>query len=126
MNLEPRRNTDHCDLWRGGGNMTSPPLLYVTAANIGHQPLTLTGIPSLVLPDTQKLVLTGGGSDAQLPHELLPGKSLNYWSNMKQLARELKQHGYSGTLEVVGEFGDAVGNKYKSKPFQFDLEDWAK
>jgi hypothetical protein len=108
------------------GGATSPALLTLTAANIGRQPVTLTTTPSLLLPDTQKAILLSATSNFQLPYELQPGKSLDFWDDIHQLARTLKRQGYSGKMDVIGEFGDAIGNKYRSKPFPFDIEDWAK
>ncbi len=108
------------------GRETSPAMLTLTAANVGRLPVTLTSIPSLIVFKDQKVILTEAEKDAEFPHELLPGKSCNCWRDIKQLAQSLKRHGYSGTLKIVGEFGDATDNKYRSKPFPFDIEDWAK
>lgn len=108
------------------GRETSPAMLTLEAANSGRQPVTLTSIPSLLLPNDQKVVLTEAESNVQLTYELLPGKSCTFWRDIKQLARSLKGHGYSGQLNIVGEFKDAVGNSYKSKSFPLDIEDWAK
>ena len=108
------------------GSATSSAMLTFTAANVGRQPVTLTNTPSLLLPDTQKAILLSATSNIQLPYELLPGKNLTFWDDIHQLAQNLKRQGYSGKLDVIGEFGDAVGNKYQSKPFPFDIEDWAK
>jgi len=108
------------------GNQVSPAILTLTAANVGRIPVTLTSIPSLYVSRDRKVILTEAERDVEFPHELLPGKSCNYWRDIKQLARELKRHGYSGRLKIIGEFGDALDNKYKSKPFSFDIEDWTK
>jgi hypothetical protein len=108
------------------GPTTSPAMLVLEAANSGSQPVTLNGIPSLLLPDKQKVILLGAESDVEFPHELLPGKKCTFWRDIKKLASSLKTKGYSGQLNVVGEFKDAIGNSYKSKSFPFDIEDWAK
>jgi hypothetical protein len=72
------------------GTATSPAMLFLTAANVGRIPVTLTSIPSLYLPKDEKIILTEADRDVDhFPYELLPGKKCNYWRDIKQLARSL-------------------------------------
>jgi hypothetical protein len=108
------------------GAMTSPAMLILKAANPGHVPVTLTSFPSLQLPDDKQLILTEAQGDFNFPHTLAPGTACQVWREMKQVARELSNSGYTGQVKIVGEFKDAVGNSYRSKPFTFDVDGWTR
>jgi hypothetical protein len=108
------------------GQEVSPALLTLEAANTGQVSVTFRSIPSLVLPNGKKLILVSADRDFDFPHTLTPGNSCSVWSEMNKIARELSKNGMSGQVGVVGEFTDSVGNYFRSKPFQFDIEGWAK
>jgi len=102
-------------------------LIYLSAANAGDKVVTLS-FPALLLPDRRYLTTfpRGDESDVAFPHELLPGRSCQTWREIRKLAQSLLDNGYSGTIEIVGEFRDVVGNRYKSKPFTFNIAHWSK
>jgi hypothetical protein len=105
------------------GRATSPTMIFLIAANAGARPVTLN-IPTLLLPDSRKLHLISSGRDVTFPHELAPGKSCEVYEDVKKLAMSLKEEGFSGTIELVCEFKDALENSYKSRPFYFSIDDF--
>lgn len=60
-------------------------MLILTAANVGRVPVALTSIPSLYVSKEEKVILTEAEKDVEFPHELLPGKSCNYWRDIQEV-----------------------------------------
>lgn len=106
------------------GGATSPAMLILEAANSGQIPVNLTSIPSLLLSDGQQAILLFAVMEHNLPYTLMPGTNCHVWKDMRRLAGELHDNGYSGTVLIQGRFRDAIGNSYVSKPFSFNIDGW--
>ena len=106
------------------GREVSEPLINLTAANVGDRAISLTSPPSLLLPDGKKMIMISAESSVIFPYDLLPGKSCMVWEENSKVARGLNKEGYSGVIEIVGEFTDAIGNKYRSKSFKLNIDQW--
>ena len=122
--LERLRITMHLG-FAAVGTTTSETLLYLEAANIWDKPVTISSIPSLMLADDMQLILVGAGKSENLPCEILPGHSFQVWQEVRKIARDLHKEGYSGNIDLIGQFIDSVGNSYRSNPFPFDLDAWS-
>jgi len=105
---------------------SSEPMVILSASNPGSKAITLSSW-GLALPNRKHLGFPNPlGSDVQFPHELAPETSCSVWVEAKEIARAMKTEGYSDKAKVVGFYRDQVGRTYKSKPFEFDVEDWPK
>ena len=71
------------------------------------------------------LALTGQ-SDVRFPHQLLPGKSCSAWIGFRELACGLKTDGYAGLIRLIAFYPEQAGRKYGSKPYAFDVDEWAR
>ena len=103
----------------------SPPQIFLEALNIGSKTVTLSSF-GLNLPNKKNMYFPNPNSNAPFPHELLEGKSVSVWIDAKELAKNLKQEGYSGMISYKGFYKDAIGNVYRSKEEKFDIEGWSK
>ncbi len=101
--------------------MVGPKSLFISALNMGKPTVTLTSM-GLVLPDKRYLTPLYPKSNVSFPYALLEGKNCSVWIELKELAEQLKQEGYSGKVSLIGFYNDAIGGKYKSKPLEFDIE----
>ncbi len=105
---------------------SSETLVILSASNPGSKAITLSSW-GLTLPNRNHLAFPNPlGSDVQFPHELAPETSCRVWVEAKEIARAMKTEGYSDKAKVVGFYRDQVGRTYKSKPFEFGVEDWPK
>lgn len=98
-------------------------IVALTAANPGSRPVTLTGV-TVEMPDENKYVLFKPGGDVSLPYTLEDGKNCTQWLKTRGLAEWLRKEGHSGVVRLVGVFRDAVGTRYHSSPFGFDIDKW--
>jgi len=96
------------------------------AMNVGSKAVTLSSVPSLLLPSEKQFVIFNSIIPVNFPYELLPGKSCQVFIEIREFVQTLKELGYSGKIKIVGQFGDAIGNSYKSEPFDFNIDFWAK
>ena len=95
-------------------------LVTICVSNPGYQNVTASSI-SLELPDKRQMFYPNPRSDKPLPHELTPGTKLTVLNNSQELAKLLIDAGFTNTISLVGVCSDAVGGKYKSKPFNFNI-----
>lgn len=111
---------------QGSLSDSSEPRVILSASNPGSKAITLSSW-DFALPNGKHLASPNKwGADGQLPHELAPETSYRVWVEAKELAREMKTEGYSDKAKIVGFYRDQVGRTHKSKPFEFDVEDWLK
>jgi len=103
----------------------SEPMVILSALNVGQKAVTLCS-QGFLLPNGKKLVFPNPLSNVRFPHELLPGKSCQIWTEAARLARDLNAQGYSCKVKLVGFYRDEIDTIYKSKPYEFDVENWAK
>jgi hypothetical protein len=98
-------------------------VLTIRASNPGHKPVTLSS-QGFILPDEKRMFLRNPGSDVRFPHVLAPERSCTVWVNAHDLARLLKSEGYGGKIKLVGFYLDQVDRMYKSRGWEFDIEEW--
>lgn len=98
-------------------------VLTIRASNPGHKPITLSS-QGFILPDKKRMFLRNPGSDVRFPHVLEPERSCTVWIDAHDLAHYLKSEGYSDKIKVVGFYLDQVGRIYKSRGWEFDIEEW--
>ena len=107
------------------GPQISDTHILMEAANIGEKPVTLSSA-GLLLPDGSQFVIFSNNSTQRLPCELTHGKNVTMWFDVKPLAVQLKQRGYSSTVKLRGRFSDQASNEYVGKTIEFDVERWLK
>jgi hypothetical protein len=71
------------------------------------------------------LSLTTPARSVEFPHPLPQGQSCHAWVPASDFARDLKQAGFTGKVELVSYYADQLGKKYRSRPLQFDADAWA-
>ncbi len=106
-----------------GNDGLSPAMLLLEATNPGDRTVILN-TAGLSLPDGKTVAFLNPQSNVSFPHSLAEGNSCIVWTPLKELARQLRQEGYSGKVKLVGFFRDQLGRLYKSKAFIFDIEGW--
>lgn len=100
-------------------------LLILTAANPSKRPIIIN-IPTILIPGKNKLFNPNVQSEKTFPCELQEGHSCKAWFSAREIATALAGTGYRGKVVLIGEFHDAIGTEYKSKPLKFKIEDWLK
>jgi len=60
----------------------------------------------------------------RFPYDLPEGKSCNVWFECEDVAKALSEDGYNGKVKLLGVIKDALGKKYTSKAFKFDVPYW--
>jgi hypothetical protein len=98
-------------------------VLTIRASNLGHKSVTLSS-QGFILPDNKRMFLRNPGSDVRFPHVLAPERSCTVWVDAHELARHLKSEGYGGKIKLVGFYLDQVDRIYKSRGWEFDVEEW--
>jgi putative transposase len=97
------------------GPHLSRPMLILRASNPGNRTVTLTG-PGVRLPNGAQAFFPVPESNVEFPYDLPEGKSCSVWTEASHFARDLRNHGLSGTVKLVGFYRDATGTAWKSKP----------
>jgi hypothetical protein len=104
-----------------GVSVESSAVITMEAINLGYRNVKLASM-GFILPDNQKVVLVQPKSNLQFPYTLSEGEKCNVWKEVKEFSEELKTHGYSGEIKLVGYYENAVGKVFKSKKFDFTIE----
>jgi hypothetical protein len=107
------------------GPHTSPAMLVISASNPGHRSVILNS-PGIILPNKNKVFFKIPQSDVRYPHELREGVNCTTWTDLSELARTLREEGFSGKVKLVGFYTDAIGSTHKSKPLGLDVDEWSK
>lgn len=103
------------------GNIIGPNTISISAINTGYRDITLNSM-GFILPDKKYSMMTEPQSNVKFPYTLSEGNECSVWKTQKQLAIELKKHGYSGKIKLRGYYRTAIGKIFKSKPIGFDIE----
>jgi hypothetical protein len=103
------------------GNIVGPSTISLSAQNTGNRDITLNSM-GFILPDKKFIMIVEPQSNVKFPYTLSEGKECSVWRIQKELAIELKNHGYSGKIELRGYYRSAIGKLYESKPIDFDIE----
>lgn len=113
--------------FRPVGADIGPQMLILAAMNHGEKPVMLTSC-ALWLPGNRRMVSIPQRSFdmVSLPHELKPGRSCQQFFTMREIAEALHENRWTGIVKLRAEYGDALGNHYRSKPVKANVEDWLK
>jgi hypothetical protein len=103
------------------GPQLSSTMLFITVANPGTRPVTLTSV-GLLLPDGKQMFFPPADANQSLPFDLTEGKSFQAWAPMKGIALELRRIGFSERAKVVGFCLDTLDVRHTSKTFKFDIQ----
>jgi hypothetical protein len=110
--------------FHGGG--LSEAMLFIKAANVGNKAVTISTPNINVKHSDGGSLFTEFGSYQRLPYVLEPGDSVVAWHEIKPIAKALKHHGLSGKIKLEGYFTSQVGDEYKAKPYNLDVDEWGK
>ena len=104
-----------------GVPVESSVVLTLEAINLGYRNVILAAM-GFILPDNQKIVLVQPKSNVQFPYTLSESEKCSVWKETKEFSQELKAHGYSGEIKLVGYYENSIGKIFKSKKFDFTIE----
>lgn len=94
----------------------------ISATNIGHENVTFN-VVGFILPNNKLFWNPKDAQKYQIPYTLEVGKSIVMpQGDPKQLAKELRENGFSGKTKLRGFFKTDTDKIFKSKPFIFDIE----
>lgn len=107
------------------GPNLSDVMLLIAVANPGHRDVTIQ-TPFIRLPNGSSLILMNPGSDASFPHDLREGRSCTVWREIRQVASQLKEHGFTGRIKLRPACRDGVGNEHVGKPWPLNVDEWTR
>jgi len=96
-------------------------MLFITISNPGNRDVTIN-VPTILLPDRKTVVFPNPQSNVNFPYKLEEGTECKLWTEMKDLAMQLKENGYCGTIKLRAKVEDGAGQIYKSKAWEMDLD----
>jgi hypothetical protein len=108
-----------------GGDL-SEAMLIIKAANVGNKAVTINAPHINVRHSDGGSLFTEFGAYQRMPYLLEPGDSLVAWHEIKPIAKALKRHGLSGKIKLEGYYTSQIGDEYKAKPYNLDVDDWSK
>ena len=107
------------------GQNFSELMLIIEVSNPGFRDVTIN-VPSLILPDRKPVVFPNPQSNVRFPYKLEEGTKCMVWTEMKDLAQNLKENGYTGILKIDAEVDDGAGRRYKSrKSWKLNIDKWS-
>lgn len=98
-------------------------LVFLSAGNHGRKPVSM-GIGLFITPDGTSFITEGIGESPKMPCEISPGQKCEVWLEAELIADFLTEQGFKGKNKLGGMFKDQLGNTYKAKPLEFDIEKW--
>jgi hypothetical protein len=101
----------------------SKAMLFITISNPGNRDVTIN-VPSISLPDGKPLVFPNPQSNVSFPYKLEEGTECKIWTEIKDLARQLKENWYYGIIRLKAKVEDGSGQIYKSKDWKINLDNW--
>lgn len=104
-----------------GANLSDEKFI-LSASNVGYRAITLTSV-GFLLPDKRTIVFPDG-EGTRLPHHLNEGMGCQHFVSFKDIAEQLGQNGYRGTVNLVGFYRDATDGLHTSEPYSFDFAKW--
>lgn len=99
-------------------------VVILAATNPGERNVTLSGW-GLLLPNGKQLVFPNLPQPVNFPYELGQGKQCQVFLETRQLAVDLLGSGFRGEQTFVGFFRDQLDNKFRSKKFKFNVDEWS-
>lgn len=99
------------------------PGFFIEAHNYGKRNVTLQAAEVLV-EDGMSVTVPPDPPDYELPYCLMPVSSHAVWMDPYDLGEKLEAQGMKGIVKISGSFRDQLGNRYKSAPFEFRIDDW--
>lgn len=103
-----------CDIPTG----LSPYDLCVIANNISQRTINVTSF-GFIPPIPARAFWI---EEISFPYTLKPNESFNITLQSRDVAKELIKLGYKGKVSLIVYFNDEQNKCYKSKPFEFDIE----
>lgn len=100
-------------------------MIFLIATNPGQRVVTISSY-GFIAPDNNNLFFPYRKTTLNFPYELTPGKSCEEIFMAGEFAKDLKHMGYTGEIELIGFYGDELDRTYKSKPWKFNIDNWAK
>lgn len=106
------------------GAGVSEVMLFIEIYNSGYRDVTIN-VPKIILPNRKIVVFPNPLSDVTFPHRLKEGSSCKVWTELKDLAQNLSEHGYTGIIKINADVYDGAGRRHKSsKPWKLDIDEW--
>jgi hypothetical protein len=106
--------------------ISTAPLLAIEVLNTGFRTVIITR-GGVIFPNNEQILSTVPASDpSTYPIELLEGQNRHLQIPPQNVAKMLKNDGFSGIVKLRGWCQDALGKVYKSKPLDFEIEQWLK
>ncbi len=102
----------------------SDPMLLIEAINPGNRSVTLNTV-GIRLPDKRTVAIPAPNSHQTFPYALEEGQNCVVWLPMHEFAKDLKNSGYKGILQLMGFYRNQIGEEYYSNRFPFDVDEWA-
>jgi len=99
------------------------PLVIIEASNVGERPVTISSF-GLLLPNKQVLIYPFARQHVQLPYELRPGKSCSMHIPAKEVAKAVKEQGYSRQVKLKPQYSAQSGAKFTGKYIKFNSAAW--
>ena len=96
----------------------------ITCSNPGNRRVTVSSVFVLLPLDNTLVSRNQSDGSHVLPHDLEEGKSCTVWLPVKDVAENLKNHGFGNIVKFRGACRDAIGNVYKSKEISFSVDEW--
>ena len=92
-------------------------MLFIEISNPGNRSVVIN-VPRIILPDGKTVVFPSPkSSNVQFPYKLEEGTNRMVWTEMRDLASQLKENGYQGIVKLKADVKDGAGQKYESKKY---------
>lgn len=100
-------------------------MLFIEISNPGNRSVIIN-VPRIILPDGNTVVFPSPkSSNVRFPHKLEEGTNCMVWTEMRDLASQLKEKGYQGTVKLKADVADGTGQKYESKKYwKIDIDEY--
>ena len=103
VNRRDKKRRIHVKLSNGiltYGPEAGPAVLLIEATNPGNRTVILNGA-CIILPNKQQVVFPNPESNVEFPHALEEGNSCLVWTEMKGLAKKLRQQQLRGIIMLL-------------------------
>lgn len=101
-------------------------MLFIEISNPGNRSVVIN-VPRIILPDGNIIVFhSPKSSNVRFPHKLEEGANCMVWTEMRDLASQLRENGYQGIVKLKADIADGTGHKYESKKcWKIDVDKYA-
>ena len=99
----------------------------VTVANPGHRLVTIKNSPKFKPLKGKYAFPVSHSAPTRRPYELKDGgEPIPFRFKKRDLAAAFIENGYSGDIRFKVEVADTLDKTYKSKAYEFNIDEWAK